>query len=63
MICLVYVDDTIIYIPNKKAIKTKIKILGVSSDKHRQKFELRDESEVGDFLELGWRRPENHDYI
>ena len=50
MICLVYVDDTIIYDPEKQAIDAEMKSLGVSSDEHRHKFGLIDEGEIGNFL-------------
>ena len=43
MIFLVYVDDAILYGPNKQAIEAEIKILGISSDEHRRTFWLRDE--------------------
>ena len=50
MICVVYVDDTIIAGPDEHAIEDLITDLGVSKDEHRHTFELRDEGEVGDFL-------------
>jgi hypothetical protein len=50
MICLIYVDDTIITGPDSAAIEHLIKDLGVKSDDHLHTFELRDEGEVGDFL-------------
>ena len=50
MICIVYVDYKILAGTNKHDIEAEIKILGVISDEHRQKLELRDEGEVEDFL-------------
>ena len=50
MICVVYVDDTIIAGPDPDAIDALIKDLGVDDGEHRHTFELRDEGEVGDFL-------------
>ena len=50
MICVVYVDDTIIAGPDSDAIESLITDLGVAKDEHRHTFELRDEGEVGDFL-------------
>jgi len=50
IICVVYVDDTILAGPDPDALEKEIKGLGVSDDEQRHKFELRDEGEVGDFL-------------
>jgi len=50
MICLVYVDDTIIASPDSEAIELKSTGLRVSTDEQRHQFQLRDEGEVGDFL-------------
>ena len=50
IICVVYVDDTILCGPNAEDIEREIKSLGVSDDEHRHSFQLRDEGEVGDFL-------------
>jgi hypothetical protein len=50
MICLIYVDDTILTGPDLGEIEKLIKDLGVKSDDHLHTFELRDEGEVGDFL-------------
>jgi hypothetical protein len=50
MICLVYVDDTILASPDSEAIEREITGLGVSTDEQRHQFQLRDEGEVGDFL-------------
>ena len=50
MICLIYVDDTIIAGPDSAAIDREIHNLGVSNDEQHHQFELRDEGEVGDFL-------------
>ena len=50
MICVVYVDDTIIAGPDSAAIEELIHSLGVAKDEQRHTFELRDEGEVGDFL-------------
>ena len=50
MICIVYVDDTIIAGPNSTAIDALITSLGIQKDGQAHSFELRDEGEVGDFL-------------
>ena len=50
MICVVYVDDTIIAGPDQKAINELIKTLGVKEAGQSHTFALRDEGEVGDFL-------------
>ena len=50
MICVVYVDDTILAGPDINAIEEEIRGLGVSKDEQRHTFQLRDEGEVGDFL-------------
>ena len=50
MICVIYVDDTIIAGPNVAEIESLIKDLGISKYEERHTFELRDEGEVGDFL-------------
>ena len=50
MICVVYVDDTIIAGPDSQAIEEEIRLLGITNDEFQHKFQLRDEGEVGDFL-------------
>ena len=50
MICLIYVDDTIITGPDPKAIDDLISSLGMTVDDQVHTFELRDEGEVGAFL-------------
>ena len=50
MVCIVYVDDTILAGPDKAALNNEIKGLGVSTDKQVHSFGLQDEEEVGDFL-------------
>ena len=50
MICVVYVDDTIIAGPDGAKIEELITSLGVRKDEQRHTFVLRDEGEVGDFL-------------
>ena len=60
MICILYVEDTIMCGPSSKAIENNILGLGVSKHKQRLKFGLRDEGEVGDFLGI---RFENMDLI
>ena len=52
MIFIVYVDNTILSSPEKKSIEAETNILGDISDEHRHEFGLRDEEEVGVFLEL-----------
>ena len=50
MICVVYVDDTIIAGPDSEKIEELITDLGVSNSEKQHTFTLRDEGEVGDFL-------------
>ena len=50
MICVVYVDDTILAGPDAEALDKVISSLGIADDEQRHTFELRDEGEVGDFL-------------
>ena len=50
MICVIYVDDTIIAGPDSVAIDELIKSLGIKKEDQVHSFELRDEGEVGDFL-------------
>jgi hypothetical protein len=50
MICVVYVDDTILCGPDPLALEEEIKGLGVNSLEQRHSFQLRNEGEVGDFL-------------
>jgi hypothetical protein len=50
MICVVYVDDTILTGPDAQAIENVIKSLVIKKDDQMHTFELRDEGEVGDFL-------------
>lgn len=50
MICVVYVDDTILCGPDNDALEAEIRGLGVNNLEQRHSFQLRDEGEVGDFL-------------
>ena len=50
IICVVYVDDTILCGPNAEDIEKEITSLGVSDDVSWHSFRLRHEGEVGDFL-------------
>ena len=50
MICVIYVDDTILAGPDGDELEKEIAGLGVSSNEQQHKFELRNEGEVGDFL-------------
>ena len=52
MICVVYVDDTMFAGPDINTIEEVIAGLGFQNDKQRHIFELRDEAEIGDFLEI-----------
>ena len=59
MICVVYVDDTIITGPDSTAIDDLIRNLGVAEEEQVHTFQLRDEGEVGAFLGIQIER--NHD--
>ena len=50
MVCVIYVDYTIITGPHPKKIEELITSLGIAKEEQRRVFELRDEDEVGDFL-------------
>ena len=50
MICVVYVDDTIFASSDSNDIEEVITGLRAQNETQRHTFELRDESEVGDFL-------------
>jgi hypothetical protein len=50
MICVVYVDDTILCGPDSAALEAEIKGLGVNNLEQRHAFQLRNEGEIGDFL-------------
>ena len=50
VICVVYVDDTILTSPDAKALEQMIASLGIGDEEQRYMFELQDESEVGDFI-------------
>ena len=49
LICVCYVDDTIMCGPDPDAIEREIKSLGVRESDHVHSFMLRDEGEVGSF--------------
>ena len=63
MICVVYVDDTIIAGPDSSEIEALISSLGVATDEQRHSFELRDEGEVGDFLGIRIEKGRNNSFI
>ena len=50
IICLVYIEDTILSGPNLDYIKNEIKGLGISTEEQTHTLQLRDEGQVGDFL-------------
>mmetsp|Transcript_15021 Transcript_15021/g.28265 ORF Transcript_15021/g.28265 Transcript_15021/m.28265 type:complete len:2300 (+) Transcript_15021:159-7058(+) len=50
MICVVYVDDTILCGPNSDMLEQEIQSLGVNNLETRHTFQLRNEGEIGDFL-------------
>ena len=62
LICLIYVDDTIITGPNSQDIDDLIKSLGVAKDEQVHTFELRDEGEVGAFLGIQIERNKNNTF-
>lgn len=63
MMCVVYVDDTIIAGPDPEAIEQLITSLGVAKDEQRHTFELRDEGEVGDFLGIRIEKGKDNSFI
>ena len=50
IMCVVYIDDSIIAGPDSKHIDESAKDLGVNTQDYIHNFQLRDEGEVGDFL-------------
>ena len=62
LICVVYVDDTIITGPNEQDINDLIKSLGVAEEEHIHKFELCDEGEVGAFLGIQIERNKDNTF-
>ena len=50
MLCVIYVDDTILAGLDDTSLEEAIKSLGVAEEEQHHTFELRDEGEVGDFL-------------
>ena len=50
MICIVYVDDTIIASPISEPIDELIISLGITDEEQRHTFELHNEGKVGDFF-------------
>ena len=63
MMCVIYVDDTIIAGPDSKEIDKLITSLGVAKDEQRHTFELRDEGEVGDFLGIRIEKGANNSFV
>ena len=62
MICVIYVDDTIIAGPDPQAVEDLITDLGVQKEEYRHTFQLRDEGEVGDFLGIRIERGKNNSF-
>ena len=52
MVCVVYIDDTIIAGPNNKKIDELVKDLGVNNQNYIHNFQLRDEDEVSNLLSI-----------
>ena len=50
MICVIYVNDTVLASPDAKALEEIITSLGIAEKEQRHTFELRDEGEVGGIL-------------
>ena len=50
MVCVIYIDDTILAGPDNKALEEAITSLGITEEEQHHTFELRDEGEVGDLL-------------
>jgi Reverse transcriptase (RNA-dependent DNA polymerase). len=59
MICVVYVDDTILCGPDSNALEAEIQGLGVNNLEQCHSFQLRDEGEVGDFLGIRIQKQHN----
>jgi hypothetical protein len=63
MICVVYVDDTIIAGPDADKIEELITSLGIAKEEQHHTFELRDEGEVRDFLGIRIEKGPNNSFI
>ena len=50
IICLVYVDDKILCVPNLDEINEEIRGLRTKGEDQVHSFQLKDEGQVGDFL-------------
>ena len=50
MLCVIYVDDTILAGLDDVALEEVTKSLGIAEEEQHHTFELRDKGEVGDFL-------------
>ena len=50
VICIIYIDDTILARLDAVALEEVIKSLGTAEEEQQYTFELRDEGEVDDFL-------------
>lgn len=62
MICVVYVDDTILCGPSSDALEAEIRGLGVNNLEQRHAFQLRNEGEVGDFLGIRIEKERNGNF-
>lgn len=59
MMCVVYVDDTILCGPNTKDLEDEIRGLGVNNLEQHHSFQLCNEGEVGDFLRIRIEKQSN----
>ena len=50
-------------LPTNRPLNLKLKYLGLALIKKYKHLGLRDEGEVGEFSELEYKRPKNHDSI
>ena len=56
MLCVIYVDATIIAGPDPKKIDNLISSLSIAEEEKQHTFELRDEGEVGGFLGIQFEK-------
>ena len=62
IICVIYVDDTILAVPDPKALEELIKSIGIVEEEKGHIFELCDEGEVGDFFDITIEKTDSKKY-
>ena len=63
MICVVYVDDTIVASKDTRDLDAEIKALGISTSEQQHTFALRDEGEVSAFLGIQIKKTGPNEFL